>query len=186
MMFQIGQLIYVVSNKTQTVLPGLIQEENRSISLNGEVVSYNVLIGPQGSPKSRILDLSKVDGEVYGSLDQVKESLMQKFSEMLDEICYRADQNATAWYSNVNQQMQMPQDPNAKIDPAAIMNDITSGHQGNNPMVVNIQGNQAVPVNMQQRPTNLQQARKQLQDNLTDNSNKKLVQMPDGTLKEVE
>ena len=56
MTYNIGQIIYVLSNKTQTVLPGIVQEEIHYRSLNGENVSYKIAIGPQN--KQRIVDFS--------------------------------------------------------------------------------------------------------------------------------
>ncbi|NBP04439.1 MAG: hypothetical protein EBU90_31015, partial [Proteobacteria bacterium] len=60
MSFAIGQVIYVLSDKTQTVLPGIVQEEIHHRSIDGEKVSYRVAIGPPN--KQRVVDLATVDG----------------------------------------------------------------------------------------------------------------------------
>lgn len=183
--FQIGQLIFVVSNKTQTVLPGLIQEETRSKNLNGEIVSYKVLIGPPNSSKARVVDLSRLDGEIYSSTEEVKEIMLRRFSEFVDNICIRAQQNANDWYGGMGPPGAQMNNPNDKVDPAAIMNDINSGPQG--PQYVQIQGNQAIPISPGVMPAmNYQQARRQVQRGMGDSGNPtQLIQMEDGTLKEV-
>ena len=183
--FQIGQLIFVVSNKTQTVLPGLIQEETRSRNLNGELISYKVLVGPPNSPKARVFDLSRVDGDVYGSTEEVKEAMLHRFTDFVDNICAKAQQNATEWYGGINVNGNQMSTSGEKVDPAAIMNDITSGPVG--PQYVHVQGNQAFPAQMGQQPMNFQQARRQAQQRMTDSGNPtQLVEMPDGSLKEVQ
>lgn len=189
--FQIGQLIFVVSNKTQTVLPGLIQEETRSRNLNGELVSYKVLVGPPGSPKSKVFDLSRVDGDVYGSTEEVKEIMLRRFTEFVDSICSKAQQNANEWYGGISigGNQVAGTGPGDKVDPEAIMNDLTNGQnqqQQGQPQYVQIQGNQAFPTTAGSQPMNFQQARRQTQQRMMGDGNPtQLIEMPDGTLKEV-
>lgn len=178
--FQIGQLIFVVSNKSQTVLPGIIQEETVSKNLNGEMVSYKILIGPPNSPRSKIIDLSRVDGEVYGSAEEVKEIMLKRFTDYVDGICQKAQQNAQEWYGGINTNNQSI-NVGEKLDPATLMNDINNGQ----PQYVQIHGNQAIPMSPGM-PQNYQQARRQVQQNMSDSGNPtQVIQMSDGTLKEV-
>jgi hypothetical protein len=188
--FKIGQPIFVFSNKNQTILPGIINAINRCEELSGESVSYKVLIGPPSSPKAKILDLSKIDGEVYNNLEEVKEMMMKKFSDFVDEICLKAENYANEWYNNIEIQ-NINQTEDGKVDPASLMKDINT----NTPQYINIQGNQAFLPNQQPPNANQQQyyahnynlARKQLQNNLTDNSGNPVhyIQMNDGTVREV-
>ena len=85
MNFSIGQVIYVLSDKSQTVLPGIVQEEIHHRSLDGEKVSYRIVFGPPN--KQRVVDLSTVDGEVYGTLDEVRNVLISRLTAFVDELC---------------------------------------------------------------------------------------------------
>ena len=84
MNYNIGQIIYVLSNKSQVVLPGIVREEIHYRSLDGENVSYKIAIGPPN--KQRIVDLSTVDGEVYGSLEDVRNILISKLTAFVDDL----------------------------------------------------------------------------------------------------
>ena len=81
--FQIGQVIYVLSNKTQTVLPGIVLEEIYHKRLDGDSVSYKMAIGPINNRKN--VDLAKVDGEIYGSLEEIKNVLLEKVNAFVQE-----------------------------------------------------------------------------------------------------
>jgi len=95
MNFSIGQVIYVLSDKTQTVLPGIIKEEIHHRSIDGETVSYRVVIGPHN--KQRIVDLSTLDGEVYGDLVEVRNVLVARLTAFVDDLCNTTNDRANQW-----------------------------------------------------------------------------------------
>lgn len=127
MSYNIGQIIYVLSNKTQTVLPGIVREEIHYRSLDGENVSYKIAIGPQG--KQRVVDLSSVDGEVYGSLDEVREVLIGKLTAFVDDLCATTNDRVNQWYSSGNKPITQPS-INGRLDPSDLLNEV--GGQRNN------------------------------------------------------
>lgn len=124
MSFSIGQVIYVLSDKTQTVLPGIIKEEIHHRSLDGETVSYRVVIGPHN--KQRIVDLSTLDGEVYGDLGEVRSVLVARLTAFVDDLCNTTNERANQWYGSVSR----PQNSNntnqqgEKLDPSVLMNEM--------------------------------------------------------------
>lgn len=130
MSYSIGQVIFVLSNKTQTVLPGIVQEEIHYRSLNGENVSYKIAIGPPN--KQRIVDLSSVDGEVYGSLDEIKSVLINKLTSFVDELCSTTNDRVIQWYGTGNKQSS-PMAPSARLDPSDLLNEVQT--PGINPSV---------------------------------------------------
>ena len=138
MSFNIGQVIYVLSDKTQTVLPGIIQEEIHHRSIDGEKVSYRIVIGPPN--KQRVVDLSTVDGEVYGSLDEVRNVLVSRLTAFVDDLCSTTTDKVNQWY-NVPNKTSVAGTSNGKLDPAALMNEVSSaqtqGYVQQQPMKVN-------------------------------------------------
>ena len=123
MSFSIGQVIYVLSDKSQTVLPGIVQEEIHHRSLDGEKVSYRIVFGPQN--KQRVVDLSTVDGEVYGTLDEVRNVLISRLTAFVDDLCATTNEKVGQWYNFSNKSTTV-NTPNGKLDPAALMSEVST------------------------------------------------------------
>ena len=121
MSYQIGQVIFVLSNKTQTVLPGIVREEIHYRSLDGENVSYKIAIGPQN--KQRVVDLSSVDGEVYGSLDEVREVLIGKLTAFVDDLCTTTNERVSQWYSSGTKSTSQPS-ASGRLDPSDLLHEV--------------------------------------------------------------
>ena len=131
MSYSIGQVIFVLSNKTQTVLPGIIREEIHYRSLEGDHVSYKIAIGPP--TKQRIIDLSSVDGEVYGSLDEIRTVLIGKLTAFVDDLCVTTNERVSQWYGGVNQSPMQTQS-GGRVDPSDLLNAVqVSGQQQQQP-----------------------------------------------------
>jgi multidrug efflux pump subunit AcrB len=195
MSFSIGQIIYIAPNSNgQKIIPALIQEENRSKTLNGESVTYKVLIGPPNSPKSKIVSTNQISGKIFASLEELKEVVVKEVSMFIEERCVEAEELANRLYGNLDQSApNQPVNKDGKIDPAAILDEIdnTANQQNQIPQpsqIINIHGNQAIPVNMQgpnNPPVNYQEARQRAIERMTDDPNRQLVQTENGTFKEV-
>ena len=125
MSYTIGQVIYVLSNKTQTVLPGIIRQEIVNRSLDGESVSYKIAIGPP--EKQRVVDLSSVDGEVYGGIDEVRDILISRLTAFVDDLCANTMGRVNSWYGNVDKSSTTPNQSGEKLDPSVFLNEV--GHQ---------------------------------------------------------
>lgn len=123
MAFTIGQVIYVLSDKTQTVLPGIVREEIHHRSLDGEKVSYRVAIGPP--TKQRVVDLATVDGEVYGDLSEVRNVLISRLTAFVDELCNTTAGRVDQWYGSLNKPPGHVQQPGEKLDPSVLMNEMS-------------------------------------------------------------
>lgn len=128
MSFAIGQVIYVLSDKTQTVLPGIVQEEIHHRSIDGEKVSYRVAIGPPN--KQRVVDLATVDGEVYGDLNEVRNVLISRLTAFVDDLCNTTDERVSEWYHSTAKAPTTTAS-NGKLDPAALMNEVVASQPNN-------------------------------------------------------
>jgi hypothetical protein len=124
--FSIGQVIYVLSDKTQTVLPGIVREEILRRSPEGEKVSYRVAIGP--SSKQRVVDLSTVDGEVYGDLQEIRQVLIERLTSYVDDLCQTTNQRVSVWYGDAGPGARpAATNPGDKVDPSVLMNEVSAG-----------------------------------------------------------
>lgn len=124
MSFTIGQIIYVLSDKSQTVLPGIVREEIHHRSIEGEKVSYRVMIGPQG--KQRIVDLATVDGEVYGDLSEIREVLIQRLTAFVDDLCNTTSDRVSQWYGGIGRPATSQTSNGEKLDPSVLMNELNT------------------------------------------------------------
>ena len=156
--FQIGQIIFILSNKDQTVLPGIVQEEIVSRRLDGDSVNYKISIGPVG--KNRIVDLEKVDGEVYGSLDDIRQILTQRITSFVDQLCETTNERVRKWYGEKASVGVTPESPGDKIDPSLFIDQV-AGQQNS------LQPYQQQQQQMSSYQPPLHQARQQLKERLT-------------------
>lgn len=124
MSYSIGQIIYVLSEKTQAVLPGIICEEINHKTLDGIKTSYRVTIGPVG--KQRVVDLTTVDGEVYGDLQEVRNVLVGRLTAFVDSLCNTTSERVQQWYGQNNGQKTSPATPTGKLDPSDLINEVDS------------------------------------------------------------
>jgi hypothetical protein len=64
--FEIGQIIYILSDKTTKIFPAIIAEEVVVKTLQGNKCEWTLFIGPEANRKT--LPLDKVPGEIFSSL----------------------------------------------------------------------------------------------------------------------
>lgn len=92
----IGQVIYVLSNVKQKIVPAVVVEEIVVKKLDGNHVSWKVSFGPPG--KERVIDSNRLDGEIYSSLDDIRDILYKRLSSFLDELVTEAEKKVETWY----------------------------------------------------------------------------------------
>jgi len=83
-MFQVGQVLYVVSQKKQQVFPVRIVEQVVRKSLDNETISYQVEI--PGKESNKRIELSKLGPHVYDDLNEIRRTLIKNASDKIDEI----------------------------------------------------------------------------------------------------
>ncbi len=84
--YNIGQVIYVVSQKTQQVVPVQVVERIVKSTLQGEEVIYKV-VGPRGEGPH---DLKQIDGDLYIDGNIIREELRRKAVSAVDKMVDRA------------------------------------------------------------------------------------------------
>lgn len=95
MTYKVGQVIFLVSEEQNKVLPFQIVEEITRKTLNGDEVQYKVVFGVDQS-KTKIL--SELKGEIFTTLDDVKAHLMKNVSAWVLAQLERAKTAAQTWY----------------------------------------------------------------------------------------
>jgi len=122
---QIGQIIYVLSNKAQKIIPAIVVEEVTIKKLNGNETSWKVSVGPTG--KEKIIDSKRLDGELYATLDEVQAVLRQRLDQFVSTIVEDAEKRAAVWYGSKTKIAEQYREED-KIDPNSLIEeeDITS------------------------------------------------------------
>jgi len=84
--YDVGQILYVVSSRKMEVKPVIVSEEVVRKTLSGRETTYLV--------KSRLAEdaynLSKLNGAIFESLEEVREYLINNVTAAVDKICKNA------------------------------------------------------------------------------------------------
>lgn len=92
----IGQVIYVLSNVKQKIVPAVVVEEIVVKKMDGNQISWKVSVGPAG--KERVVDSNRLDGDIYSSLDEIRDVLYGRLSSFLDGLITEAERRVETWY----------------------------------------------------------------------------------------
>lgn len=122
---RIGQIIYILSNKSQSVVPAIIAGRNIAETLEGQAVSYKVKVGPPD--RVQIVDLGRIDGDLYTSLEDIRALLLKNLTDFVNTLVVSTQDKANAWYGVQGQLPGAPVSPGQKLDPEQIMSAVESG-----------------------------------------------------------
>jgi hypothetical protein len=128
--YTIGQIVYILSNKGQSILPAMIVEQQTVTTLSGKKVSWKLAIGAKDNPEKpqRIADSGQINGEIYSSLDEVKAVLERKLKSFIEQITIQAQKRTEAWYgSQLKNVAEKPKNKPAaeeRIDPEDLLDDL--------------------------------------------------------------
>lgn len=134
--YNMGQIIYILSNKSQSVVPAIVDEQVvRKIRKNDgihEVVSYKLCIGPKD--RQQIVDLARIDGEVFDSLEAIRATLVERLTGFVDDLVKNTQKNVLNWYGVTadNQLVDTFQNDSlqeGKFDPAQLVHAVNNGLQ---------------------------------------------------------
>ena len=99
-MHEVGQIIFLVSRKTQSILAAQICEQNVKKTLDGEETTFRVRIGGNfDTPDDlKLYDLDRVDADIYGSPEEAAESLYAAAKSAIDELVNAAVEDAASCF----------------------------------------------------------------------------------------
>ena len=94
-MYDVGQVVFVISDKHKRVLPVRVIEQVVRRTLDGESVEYRV----QGDQKGQTYTLSQIGTNHFRSAEDVRKYMYENATTTIDEIVNAALQVAQAKYS---------------------------------------------------------------------------------------
>jgi hypothetical protein len=83
-MYNVGQVLYVILNKRQKVVPVQVVEQVTRRSLKGEETHYSVNVPSREGPRE--YNLHDLDGEVYETIDDAKSALVKNANRSIENI----------------------------------------------------------------------------------------------------
>ena len=87
MRYEVGQTVYLLSNKEMKIFPVQIAEETIRRRIEGEVTSYKVLL----PTKTRdVVDLAELDAQVFVNPGDIRSHMIENTIKMIDGMLERA------------------------------------------------------------------------------------------------
>jgi hypothetical protein len=87
-MYSVGQVLFIILNKKQQVIPCQVTEQVVRRSVSGEEISYSVSI--PGRSENKIHELDTIDGEVFNSIEDVRTYMLEQTNQMISTITDKA------------------------------------------------------------------------------------------------
>jgi len=113
-MYQVGQVLYLILNKKQQVIPAQIVEQIVRRTLDGEITLHSVKL----PSKDNLYKLEELDAEVYHSPQDVQEKLRANALTVIEQMVTQAETLAKKTF-------EMPDLPN-NVREEASAGDVTS------------------------------------------------------------
>jgi hypothetical protein len=123
----IGQVVYILSNQGQNIIPAMVVEEKTIQTLQGVNVSWKIALG---SPdKQKIVDSTNLNGEIYTSLEEIKSLLIKKLNDFVEQAVDLAKKRENSWYGKLRNESKILKEPqtnsqqqkNSKINPESLI-----------------------------------------------------------------
>lgn len=92
---QVGDLVFVLSDENQTVLPATVVEEIIQKNVSGESISWKIQVGPN---KTNIIDTKRIKGTIYTDLREVRTTLLRRLYGFMDDLFQRIEADSQTWY----------------------------------------------------------------------------------------
>ena len=87
MKLNVGQVIYLLTNKSSKVYPALVCEEIKKRSLAGETTNYVVRLP---TDDAREVEVDKLEAEIFESIEDAKETMLARISAEIDLMLEKA------------------------------------------------------------------------------------------------
>lgn len=116
-LYEVGDVLYLVSNKQRQVLPVRVEEQLNRRTLAGESVTYRV----RGPGAERTVELSSLSetSDIYRTLEQARSALHEKASRAIDQVLQEAQGLANQHFSptGVPVEHEEPEPPTQESSP---------------------------------------------------------------------
>ena len=98
-MHEVGNIIFLVSRKAQSVLAAQICEQNVKKTLDGEETTFRVRIGTGDTSDKELYDLDRIDADIYASPEEATQSLYETAKTVIDSLVSDAVDDATKFFN---------------------------------------------------------------------------------------
>ena len=98
--YQIGQIVYIMSDKAEAIVPAIVVEELIHKRLDGDSISWKVAVGPV--EKKKIVASDDLSGEIYTSLEEIRNVMSARLSDYIDNLLSKAVKRTESWYGKQN------------------------------------------------------------------------------------
>lgn len=114
--YEVGQIVYILSNKTTKIVPAVVAKEIVEKTLEGYRCQWTVFVGPEDKRKS--IEVSRIDGEVFSSIEKVEHELRARILSFADAAVRDAKSSEEAWYKDINDKKSIAPSsgPTDKVD----------------------------------------------------------------------
>lgn len=125
---QIGQVLYIVSDKQTRVIPVVVSEQAITRTLEGNTTTWKVIIGPK--EKRKTYDLKSITGDKFFTLEEAKQALLSRFTGFLNETIAESEKTTKDWYgielvaAQTKQTQNKPSTNEENFDPESILDSI--------------------------------------------------------------
>jgi hypothetical protein len=154
--FHIGQIIYLLSEEAEAIVPAIVVEEQVVKKLDGNSVSWKVAVGPPNKRKE--VDSKDLKGEIHTSLEDIRAVMTKRLEDFVDNLVGTARKRTETWYGHQMLEKVNEDGSGGKIDPASLMNGI-DGEERQMPFVGQVaQSNNVIENGMSYRvkmPSNI-------------------------------
>lgn len=100
--YRVGDVLFVISSKSNQVIPIQVIEEVHSRTLEGEKRTYIVQIGPRGEKPPT--EIEKLPKPIFRSAVDVQKYMMQNAATAIDTMLKKSLTSSSKWYVKVNVQ----------------------------------------------------------------------------------
>jgi hypothetical protein len=109
--FEIGQVVYLLSQNAEAIIPAVVVEEQMVKKINGNSTSWKVIVGPENNRKE--FQTNSMKDELYSSLEEVRGVMLKRFNDFVEELTSKASMKTEEWYG----QHIIENNDIAKLDP---------------------------------------------------------------------
>ena len=107
MKYEVGQIVYLLSNKEMKIFPVQISEETIRRRIDGEAVTYKAVL----PTKTRdVVDLSELDARIFVSPGEIRTHMVENTIKMIDGLLERAVKVGHASFTQDNSPVQQDED----------------------------------------------------------------------------
>lgn len=104
---KIGQTVYFINEKKETILPAVVSEEMIIKNLEGEKVVWKLLVGPPGNRK--VTSTSSI-GKIYPTIEAAIAEIKNNMNSFFVTLASTANKRSQEWYKDVR---RTPVEPKA-------------------------------------------------------------------------